>query len=59
VVPKNVIKQDSGLNKSLDSDFVFTDYDKFILLTSLVASDPIDFYEFYKGYVQNSKGKDG
>ena len=59
VVPKNVIKQDSGLNKSLDSDFVFTDYDKFILLTSLVADDPINFYEFYKGYVQNSKGKDG
>ena len=59
VVPKNVVKQDSGLNKSLDTDFVFTDYDKFILLTSLVASDPVDFYEFYKGYVQNSKGKDG
>ena len=59
VVPKNVIKQDSGLNKSLDSDFTFTDYDKFVLLTSLVAADPVDFYEFYKGYVQNSKGKDG
>ena len=55
----NVIKQDSGFNKSLDSDFVFTDYDKFIFLTSLVASDPVDFYEFYKGYVQSSKGKNG
>lgn len=56
---KNIIKQDSGFNKSLDSDFVFTDYDKFIFLTSLVASDPVDFYEFYKGYVQSSKGKNG
>lgn len=59
VVPKKVVNQDSGLNKSLDSEFVLTDYDKFVLLTSLVASDPIDFYEFYKGYVQTSKGKDG
>lgn len=54
-----VIEQDSGLNKSLDSEFVFTDYDKFILMTSLVAVDPIDFYEFYKEYVTSSKGKDG
>lgn len=54
-----VIKQDSGLNKSLDSEFVFTDYDKFILMTSLVAADPIDFYEYYKDYVASSKGKDG
>ena len=54
-----VLEQKTGIGKSLDQDFVFTDYDKFILLTSLVATDPVDFYEFYKNYVNNSKGKDG
>lgn len=56
---KEILKQTSGLSKSLSSEFVFTDYDKFIYFISLTASDPIDFYEFYKDYVANSKGKDG
>ena len=44
------------LTSKLDGNITpdsFTDYDKFTYLSSIFASDPIDFYRYYKDFIEN------
>lgn len=42
----------SELNGSITSD-TFTDYDKLTYLSTIFAADPVDFYRFYKNFIEN------